>query len=159
MLTITLLSLVVAAASGFVAWRSLRREQLRSDARVGSLAAAIDGIALPAHIADPMRSLQDSVDFNSEEPDPITFEAIDPPTVRRRLLLAVSSACVVVAGVVWIAMMSDRYEPPPPRVASPHGESRRCAAHHSDGCRLGYRCQGPAGRTRQRRVDDDPAST
>jgi hypothetical protein len=123
MLTITLLSLVVAAASGFVAWRSLRREQLRSDARVASLAAAIDGIALPAHIADPMRSLEDSVDFNSEEPDTITFEAIDPPTVRRRLLLAVSSACVVVAGVVWIAMMSDRYEPPPPRVVSPHAES------------------------------------
>ena len=48
MLTITLLSLVVAAASGFFAWRTLRREHLRSSARVASLAEAIDeGALLP----------------------------------------------------------------------------------------------------------------
>jgi hypothetical protein len=122
MLTITLLSLVVAAVSGFVAWRSIRREQLRADARVASLAAAIDGIALPAHIADTTRSLDDSPDFNSEVGE-MTFEAIDQPSMRRRLLLAVGGACVVVAGVVWIAMMSDRYEPPAQRVVSPHAES------------------------------------
>jgi hypothetical protein len=123
MLTITLLSLLVAAASGFAAWRCIRREQLRSDARVASLAAAIDGIALPAHIADPARSLEAAPDFHSEARGEITFEAIDQPTVRRRLLLAVSGACVVVAGVVWIAVMSDRYEPPAQRVVSPHAES------------------------------------
>jgi hypothetical protein len=122
MLTITLLSLVVAAVSGFVAWRSVRREQLRSEARVASLSAAIDGIALPAHIADPTHTLDGFPDFHSEASE-ITFEAIDQPTIRRRLLLAVSGACVVVAGVVWIAMMSDRYEPPAQRIVSPHAES------------------------------------
>ena len=40
MLTITLLSIVIAAASGYIAWRSIRREHLRSDARVASLAEA-----------------------------------------------------------------------------------------------------------------------
>jgi hypothetical protein len=123
MLAITLLSLVVAAVSGFVAWRSIRRENVRADARVASLATAIDGVALPAHIADSTRSLDNWSDFASEQSE-ITFEAIDPPSVRRRLLLAVGGACVVVAGVVWIAMMSDRYEPPPQRVVvSPHAES------------------------------------
>jgi hypothetical protein len=125
MFTITLVSLVVAAVSGFLAWRCMRRERLRSDARVASLAAAIDGIALPAHIADPTQSVDYTADFRSEAGE-ITFEAIEQPPVRRRLLLAGSSACVVVAGVVWIAMMSDRYEPPAApvvSVVSPHAES------------------------------------
>src|SRR5262245_5745008 len=123
MLTITLLSLVVAAASGFMTWRSMQRERRRSDARVAALAAAIDGIALPAHIADPAHSFDDSTDFRNEA-DEVTFEATEHTPVRRRLPVAVSTAFVVVAGVVWIAMMGDRYEAPPvQQVVSPHAES------------------------------------
>jgi hypothetical protein len=126
MLTITLLSLVVAAASGFFAWRALRREQLRSSARVASLAVAMDEGALPLRAFEAGLSFEPSDEFRSEEPVPgatLTFEAMDQPSIRRRLLSVVIGACVVVAGVVMIAMMSDRYEPAPARIVSPHAES------------------------------------
>ena len=42
MLIITMLSLGIAAISGFMAWRVLRAERLRSAARVHSLESAID---------------------------------------------------------------------------------------------------------------------
>ena len=137
MLTITLLSLVIAAASGFFAWRSLRREQLRSSARVASLAAAMDETALPLGAFERESFLDQSYEFRSEasyEPSRedhfagagagmLTFEAMDgQSSIRRRLLSVVMGACVVVAGVVLIAMMSDR-EPPPARVVSPSAQS------------------------------------
>jgi hypothetical protein len=134
MLTITLLSLVVSAASGFLAWRTLRREHLRSSARVASLAAAMDASMLPLRAIETGPSFEptddfrsEGIDFRVEQPVPaatLTFEAMDVhPSVRRRLLSVVIGACVVVAGVVAIAMMSDRSEPPPARVVSPHAES------------------------------------
>ena len=137
MLTITLLSLVVAATSGFFAWRSLRREQLRSSARVASLAAAMDETSLPLRAFEREPLLDQSYEFRSEasfEParedqfagapaGMLTFEAMDgQSSIRRRLLSVVMGAFVVVAGVVVIAMMSDR-EPPPARVVSPHAQS------------------------------------
>ena len=134
MLTITLLSLVVAAASGFFAWRTVRREHLRSSARVTSLAAAMDEGILPLRAFEAGPSFEPSDEFRSEanefpseeiaQPATLTFEAMDmQSSIRRRLLSVVVGACVVVAGVVLIAMMSDRYEPPPTRVVSPHAES------------------------------------
>jgi hypothetical protein len=134
MLTITLLSLVVAAASGFFAWRTVRREHLRSSARVTSLAAAMDEGILPLRVFEAGPSFEPSDEFRSEanefrseeiaQPATLTFEAMDmQSSIRRRLLSVVVGACVVVAGVVLIAMMSDRYEPPPTRVVSPHAES------------------------------------
>jgi len=135
MLTITLLSLVVAAVSGFFAWRTLRHEHLRSSARVGLLAAAMDEGALSLRLFETGPSFESSDDFRnednefrSEQPGPpatLIFEAMDTqPSIRRRLLSVVIGACVVVAGVIMIAMMSDRYEPPPAaRVVSPHAES------------------------------------
>jgi hypothetical protein len=137
MLTITLLSLVVAAAAGFFAWRSIRREHLRSSARVASLAAAMDERSLPLRfeprvptaLSDEFRSeasfqtARDEADA-AEPAGTLTFEAMDfQPSIRRRLLSVVMGACVVVSGVVLIAMMSDRYEPPAARVVSPHAES------------------------------------
>ena len=133
MLTITLLSLVVAAASGFFAWRTVRREHHRSSARVASLAAAMDEGILPLRAFDAGPSLEPSDDFRSEanefrseeiaRPSTLTFETMDmQSSIRRRLMSVVVGACVVVAGVVVIAMMSDRYEPPPTRVVSPHAE-------------------------------------
>jgi len=134
MLTITLLSLVVAAASGFFAWRTVRREHLRSSARVASLSAAMDEGVLPLQAFEAGPSFAPSDDFRSEvnefrseevaQPATLTFEAMDlQPSIRRRLLSVVVGAGVVVAGVVLIAMMSDRYEAPPIRVVSPHAES------------------------------------
>jgi hypothetical protein len=134
MLTITLLSLVVAAASGFFAWRTVRREHLRSSARVTSLAAAMDEGILPLRAFEAGPSFEPSDEFRSEanefrseeiaQPATLTFEAMDmQSSIRLRLLSVVVGACVVVAGVVLIAMMSDRYEPPPTRVVSPHAES------------------------------------
>jgi len=134
MLTITLLSLVVAAASGFFAWRTVRREHLRSSARVTSLAAAMDEGILPLRAFEAGPSFEPSDEFRSEanefpseeiaQPATLTFEAMDmQSSIRRRLLSVVVGACVVVAGIVLIAMVSDRYEPPPVRVVSPHAES------------------------------------
>lgn len=138
MLTITLLSLVLAAASGFFAWRSLRREQLRSSARVASLTAAMDDTSLPLREFDREPFLDRSYEFRSEasfEPSredhfntasagTLTFEAMDgQSSIRRRLLSVVVGAFVVVAGVVFIAMMSDRYEPPPSPTVSAHAQS------------------------------------
>ena len=123
MLTITLLSLVVAAASGLIAWRSIHRERVRSIARVAALAAAIDDMPVTPRTADTAWTFDHSLDFRSEAGE-LTFEALDAePSIRRRLLTVVSGACVVVAGVVWIAMMSDRYEPPARPIVSPHAES------------------------------------
>lgn len=124
MLTITLLSLIVAVASGFFAWRSIRREHLRSDARVAWLAAAIDDVSSsPRHVPDVAPALEYSMDFRSE----VGPSALDGLTVdgslRRRVITLVSGASVVVAGVVLIAMMSDRREPPAQPVAPPQSES------------------------------------
>ena len=138
MLTITLLSVVLAAVSGFFAWRSLRREHLRSSARVASLAAAMDETALPLRAFEREPVLDQSYEFRSEasfEPSKedyfntasvgtLTFEAMDgQSSIRRRLLSVVVGAFVVVAGVVFIAMMSDRYEPPPTRTVSANAQS------------------------------------
>lgn len=136
MLTITLLSLLVAAASGFFAWRSIRREHLRSSARVASLAAAMDEGSLSLRAFEPEPPLDHSYEFRSEasfetvkedtflSTPTLTFEALDvQPSIRRRLLSVMIGASVVVAGVVSIAMMSDRQEAPAPRVVSPHAES------------------------------------
>jgi hypothetical protein len=127
MLTITLLSLMIAAASGYIAWRSIRREHLRSDARVASLAEAMDDRSLP-----PFREIETgpaaaiSDEFRSEMAAPaatLTFEAMDTHPIRRRLLSVLIGASVVVASVVMIAMMSDRYEPPAAPVVSPYAQS------------------------------------
>jgi len=130
MLTITLLSLVVAAASGAVAWRSIRREHLRSRARIASLAAVIDERSRPTPAAmHPAfgstvdTEIDPALEFPEEAPaasaQTLTFEAIGrEPSLTRRLFAVVAGAAVVVAGVVIVAMMSDRYESPAPRAAA-----------------------------------------
>lgn len=130
MLTITLLSLVIAAASGYIAWRSIRREHLRSNARVASLAEAMDEHLLPPfRVFEPEPAADVSYEFRSETAAPaaatLTFETMDThPSIRRRLLSVLIGASIVVAGVVAIAMMSDRSEPPRPApVVSPHAQS------------------------------------
>lgn len=125
MLTITVLSLIVAAASGFIAWQSIRREHLRSNARVASLATAIDDDDLFPRAVDVIRPVERSFhdDFRGED-GVLHFEAIDAPTsMRHRLLTAITGAAVAVAGVVLIAMVGDLYEPPAQPLVAPHAES------------------------------------
>jgi hypothetical protein len=123
MLTITLLSLVIAVTSGFFAWRSIRREHLRSDARVAWLGAAIDEAASPRRVTDGAPALEYSVDFRSEvETTTLDGLAVDG-SLRRRLITLVSGASVVVAAVVLIAMMSERREAPAQPVVPAQSES------------------------------------
>jgi hypothetical protein len=123
MLTITLLSLVVAVAAGFFAWRSIRREHLRSDARVALLAAAIDETSSPRQVRDVGPAFEYSVDFRREVGTTTLDGLVVDGSIRRRLIALGSGASVVVAVVVLIAMMSDRREPPAPPVATPQSES------------------------------------
>ena len=103
MLTVTLVSLVVAAASGFVAWRSVRREHLRTDARIAWLATAIDSSPGPENTA-----LGDALDWFGQEAEPgaeAIFDEHEPHETRHRpLLTAVAGLAVVLAVVVLIAM-------------------------------------------------------
>ena len=115
MLTVTLVSLVVAAASGFVAWRSVRREHLRTDARIAWLATAIDSSPGPENTA-----LGDAFDWFGQEAEPgaeAIFDEHEPHETRHRpLLTAVAGLAVVLAVVVLIAMTGDRYDAPTPAV-------------------------------------------
>jgi hypothetical protein len=146
MLTVTFVSLLVAAASGFVAWRSIRREHLRADARVASLAAAIDDAPALGCAADPYPALEDAFEFGSEDsfdlprtdssPDAqaptLTFEATGPhSSVRRPLLTMATGAAAVVAVVVLIAMTGDRYDLPTQPIMSPHAESLELLSLHA----------------------------
>lgn len=124
MLIVTLVSLVVAATSGFVAWRSIRREHSRADARVALLASAID--ASPAY---ENSALDDAFEwFGQEAPSPapvpaIFDEQISPATRRRPLLTAIVGVAAVLLVVVLIAMTGDRYDTAKPGVATPHHQS------------------------------------
>ena len=117
MLTITIVSVVVAATSGFFAWRSVRREHLRADARVALLASAIDA----GHARDNP-ALDNSFEWFGQEAEPsvpvaaIFEEHASPASRRRPLLTAGAGLAVVLAVVVLIAMTGDRYDTPKPAV-------------------------------------------
>jgi hypothetical protein len=114
MLTVTLISLVVAAASGFIAWRSVRREHLRSDARVAWLASSID-----LSSADEGTSANDAFTWFDQEAEPGIATAIVEEaahSTRRPLLTAAAGLAVVLGVVVLIAMTGDRYSAPKPAV-------------------------------------------
>jgi hypothetical protein len=124
MLTVTLVSLVVAAASGCIAWRSIRREHLRAEARVASLASAIDSSAAPDNTA-----LDEAFDWFGPEGEPAVpvtaiFEGHAHPAARRwPLLTSAAGLAIVLAVVVLIAMTGNRYDAAQPPVVSPRVES------------------------------------
>jgi hypothetical protein len=115
MLIITLVSVVVAAASGFFAWRSVRREHLRADARVALLASAIDS----GHARDNP-AFDNAVEWFGQEAEPavpvaaIFEEHASPASRRRPLLTAGAGLAVVLAVVVLIAMTGDTPKPAAP---------------------------------------------
>ena len=105
---------------------------------MASLADAIDERPLPLRAFESEPSFDHWYEFRSEtsfepsredhfaaaQPGTLTFEAMDSQlSIRRQLLSVAMGAFVIVAGVVLIAMMDDRYEPPPTRVVSPHAQS------------------------------------
>ena len=123
MLIVTLVSLVVAAASGFIAWRSVRREHLRIDARVALLSSAID-----SSTTRDTAALDDAFDWFGQEAEPPVpvAELFDEPTHlarRRPLLTAGIGLAVVLSVVVLIAMSGDRYDTPAPALVAARSES------------------------------------
>lgn len=125
MLTITFASFVVATLASFIAWRSIRREHLRADARVASLAAAIDSAPVLQHAARDDVRFADQFEFRSEFPSeetPPTEASAAPASASHRLLMMGVGACAVVAVVVLIAMTGDRHDPPTQPIVSPHAE-------------------------------------
>jgi hypothetical protein len=107
MLLITVFALVAAAAFGVIAWRAVRREALRSEARVASLAAAIDEVTA----SDDAFDWQDWPDENAAAPVQATA-LFDPghQYQRRPLLTAGVGLAAVLAVVVLIAMTGDRHD-------------------------------------------------
>jgi hypothetical protein len=105
MLIVTLFSIVTAVACVVVTWRVIRREQLRSDARVALLASAIDESTVLETFDWPDDEAGASV------PVPTLFHATNRPVLRRRpLLTAAAGLAVVIAVIVLIAMTGDRHD-------------------------------------------------
>jgi hypothetical protein len=106
MLIVTLLSIVTAGACAAIAWRAIRREQLRSDARVALLGAALD----------ESTACEETFEWPDEEtpetaPLPVLFHTTENPAFRRRpLLTAAAGLAVVLSVVVLIAMTGDRHD-------------------------------------------------
>jgi hypothetical protein len=91
LIIITLLSLTVAAATSTVAWRAVRNERRRSEARVTALAADIHGRdTAPAGAAVPTRSM---------------FESADLEQTRLRLAVALGLGMLVVVAGAALAVV------------------------------------------------------
>jgi hypothetical protein len=103
-LIVTLLSIVAAGICAAIAWRAIRREQLRSDARVALLGAALDESSASEETFEwPDEASPAAV------PLPVLFHATENPAFRRRpLLTAAAGLAVVLAVVILIAMTGDR---------------------------------------------------
>ena len=91
LLVVTLSAIAVAVAAAAYAWRVARAEQLRSDARVAALAAAIDGTS-------------------DEEPNTMFARARQSGLQGRPLLKVGVGFAMAVLLIVLIAMSGDRRE-------------------------------------------------
>jgi len=122
MLTVTILSLGVAAVSGTLAWRVLRAERLRSAARVMALESALDRENFDEHAVSSFEEHAVS-DFAWETPPPslILRDAEDLPaddvfeqrsSRQRTLLTAAVSLAGGIVVIVLMAMFADHYDQP-----------------------------------------------
>ena len=107
MLIITLLSLVTAVACAVVAWRVIRREQLRSDARV---AYSRPPSTNPLSWRTPSTGQMMKPPHLFNRPERSFYDANRPAFRRRPLLTAAAGLAVVVAVIVLIAMTGDRHD-------------------------------------------------
>jgi hypothetical protein len=130
LLTVTLLSLMIAIFASVLAWRVMRGERLRSEARIAALAAdlGVDEDERPLRV-DPSAARMDrvptpagDVELNVEDA-PLTAPAgmfAEKPRERSafRLLSAVGVAALIIAAViVSLVVTSDRQPSPPARHA------------------------------------------
>jgi hypothetical protein len=88
LIVITLLSLTVAAAMSIVAWRAVRNERRRSDARVRALAADIQG-------RDHLREPDDDLLLRGPGEHPM-FALAHPAAARSRLAVAAAVGVLAV---------------------------------------------------------------
>jgi hypothetical protein len=88
LIVITVLSLTVAAAMSIVAWRAVRNERRRSNARVRALAADIQG-------RDPLREPDDDLLLREPGEHPM-FARAHPAAERSRLAVAAAVGVLAV---------------------------------------------------------------
>jgi hypothetical protein len=107
LIIITLLSLTVAATMSIVAWRAVRNERRRSEARVAALAADIHGRDT-ARAGAVMRAREDDLPLR-ELPAAVStrsmFEDTHPTGTRSRLTVAVALGVVVVGASAALAVV------------------------------------------------------
>ena len=117
LLTITLLSLATAVAAGIFSWRVIRRERLRSDARIAALAGDIEtdeGAAERPHVAieaipsgeEPGAAAEFPIREQAVEVHGGLFSAPRPESTGGRLAAVAAAGALVVATIVGGLMLS-----------------------------------------------------
>jgi hypothetical protein len=107
LLTMTIFSTALAAATSVMAWRVRRREARRSEARIAALASGIHGpdaaAGLETATAIAAFPSEHSMDLVPDGPAALSLS-------RNRLLASLSAAAVVVAGLLILAATKPRGE-------------------------------------------------
>lgn len=117
LLTITLLSFATAVASGFLSWRVIRQERLRSEARIAALAGDIEtdeGADDPPHV--PIEAIPSGERPGEAAEFPIRERAVDvhgglfsaprPESTGGRLAAVAAAGALVVATIVGGLVLS-----------------------------------------------------
>ncbi len=97
LVTITVLSLILAAACAAIAWRVVREDRRRSEARVAALVSEIGEEPLDLSLPE-------------SEPTPASMFAVAEPQGRSRVIIFAGAALVVVAAAVAGALVASGRE-------------------------------------------------
>lgn len=126
LVTVTAISLSMAFAMGIVAWRLIREERRRSDARVGALIAELDrtragtnvGLAPPPLVRDTRFGSDVAAnDTAHQDPPPVTapraplLGAVAGPSWNGLLLATVAAVLLVVAAATIVMGPGDEAPP------------------------------------------------
>lgn len=138
---ITIVAVVVAIATSFIAWRAVRDERRRSDARIAALAREIhgapaDGLDLDLHgRAAPQAESSTAARTGTElprnataSPKPMFATTMAPARSGSRFGLAFAIGCFVAASVGAAAMVLSGSPPTAPLNAEPSSTSNRTPA-------------------------------
>ncbi len=116
LVSVTAISLIMAFAMGIVAWRVIREERRRSDARVASLLTQFGRPPDPrSDVAPQPPALPRAVppSLPTEPGSGRLFAAVAGPSVSIRPFLATIAGVGVVLAVATVAMLSGRDTPSP----------------------------------------------
>jgi hypothetical protein len=105
LLTMTIFSTALAAVTSIVAWRVIRRETRRSDARVAALATAIHR----PEAAFSSETVAGIASFPSEHLTDVALATPAPSLNSHRLLATLSAGALVVAGLLIVAAQRGGY--------------------------------------------------